>query len=1224
MATRPYQRKSVSDLEAIFARSPDDPFELNRLAEELIHRTVPKARVLARKVNEALARLDSRASPREPVANTTVPSHPTPAQTSSKPPRQAATPAVPQPGKPPPATGPQIDGQTIGLGPLPSFSPSGKANKPRALLAAWTALEALSPQSYKQPKDMAAGDSARVVLLERGLPWGPMARSKPNHILYFEVILGAIALDKATDELVRVFGEDEERSRPDGRKAAIASVLVDKTGCVLQENGIAVSSFAWALKPALELKLGSLGAWPQVEPRVTKSLEEMICRHDEDGKPIPLDLNSIFTAHQWLVSQFDVPRHLVETPTFALKVFHYFKAKTPPEPSLLNSFYLEDLGKVSGLLASDDTGAAIGAGLRRYIGIARPREKADLLSPPSAIEPLVAPSLIPQARWPSDGGHPLVLLQQAAVNAARVDLVAAPGIMGVNGPPGTGKTTLLRDIVAGCVLDRATAMARFEKPSTAFNRTGERLSFGSNAFLHFYRLDDTLKGHEIVVASSNNKAVENISKELPLKQANGRHQEMAYFRSISDRIANPPQAGYAGNEGTDHNGDDRGGESGDAANAAPVETWGLIAAVLGNSQNRFLFQQGFWWDEERSFRTYLKAARGNSVMREITDERSGTVIKRVTPRVVERERPATNEADAAMAWRKARATFLGLKQTVEAEIARIEAVRHDLSALKEAVALRWQLTEQRPHLAQTLGHAERAAAARRQDQAKANARLARDRTLLDSHLASRPGFFARLFGTARWNSWGAAQQTLSAALQQAGERAQAADLAVESAATAQSKAQYQLRELDRRLSDSEQSITRLSAASDAARKRLGKRLIDELFFKRSHEEIHLTAPWLPDEVHRLREDLFAAALVVHKAFIDASAQPLQNNLGLLMAAMTGGALPQPAQRALLPDLWSSLFMVVPSVSTTFASIHRMFGEMPPESIGWLLIDEAGQALPQAAVGAILRAKRSIVVGDPLQIPPVVSLPEKLNAKICTFFGIDREEWSAPAASAQTLADQASLFKSTFATDSGEREVGLPLLVHRRCQNPMFAISNTIAYAGQMVHAVTPKFPGPIRAALGSSRWIDVNGTAETKWSPSEGDRVLRMLWRLVEAGVTNPDLFIVTPFKIVEQEMRQRLEREAKLLRALGVQADRWSRDRVGTIHTFQGREADTVILLLGAPNAHQHRARQWAASPPNIINVAVSRAKENIYVVGSAAAWTTAGTSLQVLQQELARSIVP
>ncbi|MCP6440402.1 hypothetical protein NL474_28575, partial [Klebsiella pneumoniae] len=87
------------------------------------------------------------------------------------------------------------------------------------------------------------------------------------------------------------------------------------------------------------------------------------------------------------------------------------------------------------------------------------------------------------------------------------------------------------------------------------------------------------------------------------------------------------------------------------------------------------------------------------------------------------------------------------------------------------------------------------------------------------------------------------------------------------------------------------------------------------------EAIHLTAPWLPDEVHRLREDLFAAALTVHKTFIDASASRLQHNLGLLMSGMVAGAFQSSAHRELLPDLWSSLFVVVPTVSTTFASVR---------------------------------------------------------------------------------------------------------------------------------------------------------------------------------------------------------------------------------------------------------------------------------------------------------------
>ena len=121
--------------------------------------------------------------------------------------------------------------------------------------------------------------------------------------------------------------------------------------------------------------------------------------------------------------------------------------------------------------------------------------------------------------------------------------------------------------------------------------------------------------------------------------------------------------------------------------------------------------------------------------------------------------------------------------------------------------------------------------------------------------------------------------------------------------------------------------------------------------------------------------------------------------------------------------------------------------------------------------------------------------------------------------------------------------------------------------------------------------------------------------------MTETEVVIRTPYKMVEEEGRRRVQGETERMGACGVKWNEGSRDRVGTIDTFQGREADTVILLLGAPKASQHRPRQWAASPPNIINVAVSRAKQNLYVVGSAAAWAGAGTSLQVLQRQLAQS---
>lgn len=1201
MVMRPHAQKSVFDLEAIFERSRDNANELERLSSELAFRKTAKARALATKVENALVELASlKVVPISVGAlahhssSVLMPSAKVPSAASAKVVQLRPTPTSDA------ITQQQFGDDQIDLGPLPSFSPSGKKNDARAILAAWIALEALSPQGYKRPEEMASGDRSRVVLLERGIPWGQTARSKPNHKLYFEVVLGAIALDKATDELVKVFGEDEERSRSDGKRAAIGSILIDSKGFVLEDKGVAVSSFAWALKPALDLKLGGLGTWPKVESRIIERLDRMVRRHDEDGEPIPIDLDVVSGAHQWLVSQFGVPQHLVEPPTFALKVFHHFKAKTPPEPSLLNSFYLEDLSQAAELI---EAGKA-GAGLLRYMGAGRAEQKVDVLSPVSSIEPFVAPSLMPQARWPSLGGHPLVLLQQAAVNAVRAELGNDPGIMGVNGPPGTGKTTLLRDIVVGCVLDRATAMAGFDKPQDAFSTTGEKLAFGSNAFLHFYRLDASLKGHEIVVASSNNKAVENVSKELPLREANGRSEEMSYFRSISDLIANPKRVDYF--EGDKDTVTDS------------VETWGLIAAALGNGRNRGAFQQGFWWNEDGGFLTYLKAARGMNVMREIKDERTGEVVDRVMPSVVINERPSTNEVDAVAAWRKAKARFLKLKKAVDAEIIKIEGMRGDIRALKVASVELQKLDELRSRFDEGVTYARRICDARHQEQKKSKSQVEWDKTLLDSHLASRPGFFSRLFGTAAWQSWKSTQKKLSVILQQTAQRARVADDGFELARSEWRKAQSQLQQVDGEISSKRQAVSKLDAASAAARDRLGERIIDESFFEHEHEVIHLTAPWLPDDVHRMREDMFAAALAVHKTFIDASANRLQHNLGLLMSAMAAGAFKSPAHRELLPDLWSSLFMVVPTVSTTFASVRTMFGDLPPESIGWLLVDEAGQAVPQAAVGAIMRAKRSVVVGDPLQIPPVVSLPERLNTEICKFFDVDKIEWSAPAASTQTLADQASRFRSTFATDVGDREVGLPLLVHRRCQNPMFDVSNSIAYAGQMVHAVGPKRPGPISSTLGRSRWIDVNGNAETKWCPEEGDAVVRLFRELATSGVTNPDVFVITPFKIVEQEMRRRLDKETDLLQAFGVRTDEWSRDRIGTVHTFQGREADTVILLLGAPKASQHRARQWAASPPNIINVAVSRAKQNLYVVGSAAAWSGAGTSLQVLQRQL------
>jgi hypothetical protein len=131
------------------------------------------------------------------------------------------------------------------------------------VLDAWLALEILSPQTYRRPHDLCAGDRRRVAeLSEQKIPWlGRGEKSRPSTKLFYQVVLGAIDMERAGKALLEVY-TDKRVDRPDNQGyAALGVLVVDQKGIPREEEGLAISSFAWGLPLALKRELDELSEW---------------------------------------------------------------------------------------------------------------------------------------------------------------------------------------------------------------------------------------------------------------------------------------------------------------------------------------------------------------------------------------------------------------------------------------------------------------------------------------------------------------------------------------------------------------------------------------------------------------------------------------------------------------------------------------------------------------------------------------------------------------------------------------------------------------------------------------------------------------------------------------------------------------------------------------------------------------------------------------------------
>jgi hypothetical protein len=717
--TRKYFHSSIQELEALLNVPENNVQVLRELQEELKHRTTERAARLRNRVIERLG--GSKAATSLPQLQNSIEfslfssnQYELPAPSPSE---QASGRAQGSIAKPAVTT----ETLRVAIKKEPRQSLPSITNRPDEILSAWTALEVLSPQAFRRPEDLAGGDRTRVTELKgAALPWERGERSRPNQRLYYQVVLGSIKMEPAFELLTERYAETRPEKQNVRGKAALAIVVVNSQGQLVASPAVGVSSFGWGTISALKGELADLAEWPSVELQLVKQLEKHLIGGtplgEEEARRRPLTQTALLNAYEELVDVLGLPIEWIEPPEFAIRSHTYFKDPNPPETLLLNSFFLADLAQARKLFSEHKAPQ----NLRRYLGVQPPQHAQDLLSNTPAMAEAVSPGLTQLARWPARNRHPLVLLQQAAVNLAFRE-TATGGLIGINGPPGTGKTTLLRDLVAGIVSQRAEAMAKFDNPETAFEHTGQKLKAG-NSWIHLYRLDESLRGFEMVVASSNNKAVENVSAELPSQDAIASDApQLRYFKTLSDALHQ-------------------------------CETWGAIAAVLGNAHNRSRFKQTFWWDDDDGLNAYLRVAAGAAQEAEITEPATGRTERRI-PHIVVAEGPPANREEALNRWNIARARFLSAIEKSRQWLTWLESLRTELELLPELaksetgaeIAHRAAVEEiQRLNqVTRTTSHGVGKASDQPQD--------ADDQ--LRVHDLAMPGFWARLFRTRRARKW---------------------------------------------------------------------------------------------------------------------------------------------------------------------------------------------------------------------------------------------------------------------------------------------------------------------------------------------------------------------------------------------------------------------------------------------------------------------------------------
>lgn len=790
---------------------------------------------------------------------------------------------------------------------------------------------------------------------------------------------------------------------------------------------------------------------------------------------------------------------------------------------------------------------------------------------------ILQPQNYPLSRFPSNIQFAPSFMQQVAINLSIG--YDSNNMRSVNGPPGTGKTTLLKDIFSELLLKQSYEIIQLKNKKIVGN--DETVYWESGSYkASIGVLPSQIAENGIIVASSNNGAVKNIVDELPLISEIDESlakdlKEIDYFKDISNSKVSTKWVKENG----------KNIEKLESEKNSEEKFWGLFSLEGGRKENMDYII------------TALKHVIEDLKTNYISDDDVYNEFEKKYKEALSYRDKRQKLSDKIFSVDRFEYELISKKSDFNKNV---EFRKNEFSSFVKEINVKLKkLSSNKNQIGQKVDELN-----------KASSNISEDKKMIENSIdvlkLQKPGFFQ----FSRKKSYDEQMRKYSDELLQILDKERTTKSMLDDFTQELKAIESQISYGNKLVEDKKSQIVQATQSDDYEIKKLEAKIrdlkdvsvntdVNVLDFSLSYDDLQMSNPWFDEEYRRIQSELFISALKVRKQF-------LYENIKNIEAATIIWSKQQNYldKNIVIQQAWNWINMVVPVISSTFASMGRMFSNIQANSLGHLFIDEAGQALPQASVGAIFRCKHVMAVGDPAQIKPVLTLDSYILSLLGRNYGVG-EAYLSEDASTQILIDSVSQYGFYKDLNNPEDWIGIPLWVHRRCKYPMFNISNEISYGGNMVQG---------NKSDGKAEWYDVGGSADNKYVKEQGDLLVQKIRELSEHNEDILDkskkdqVYVISPFKNVAYNLSRKLSKDLKFTRY----DSKFSPTNVGTVHTFQGKEAPIVFLVLGADEKSKGAAN-WAmgSENPNIMNVSATRAKKEFYIIGDKKLYSNLGSDV-------------